>query len=177
MQFKLLGSIVALAAAISSPSTTSGAAVPAQTSVSVESTLRMACLVNSARSLYGLRPLVVSASLTMVATQHSSFQASKSQMTHSDSIYGSLGDRLLRLGSDFSKVAENIAMGGINEVDKIFRELMGDSAHFNNIMDPKITAMGLGCVNNYWTQEFSAPMGQSNIPQNVEVCPKTLTYY
>ncbi|KAJ1676724.1 hypothetical protein EV182_007619, partial [Spiromyces aspiralis] len=104
---------------------------------------RFLCLVNSARSQRGLRPVVLSAKLTNAATEHSHYQASRSDMTHADTIYGPLQQRILRLGLDFTSIAENIAVGAVHAVDQIFNSFMRDQAHYRNIMDPNVSAMGL----------------------------------
>lgn len=109
--------------------------------------------VNAERSARGLAPLASAADLRSVALDHSRSMAASGDLHHNPS-----------LGSDVTNwrvVAENVGVGA--DPDDLHREFMQSSTHAANILDGRVTQVGVGVVRAdglLWvTQVFRQPMG------------------
>ncbi|KAI9471736.1 hypothetical protein BX667DRAFT_501066 [Coemansia mojavensis] len=127
---------------------------------------RMLCLVNKERRRLGLHPLRSHPAMTKAAYEHSLYQSRVSSMTHSDPKYGQLGSRLQRSGFSFSTAAENIAEAPAASPEEVFQMWMNDPAHYENMVNPQSTYMGLACVDGFWTQDFGSE--QDSAPSQYE---------
>lgn len=113
----------------------------------------LACLVNDARAAAGRPALRVAPDLTAIAEQHSARMATSKDLYHNPN-----------LGSDvqsWSVVSENVAYG--YSIASIHDALMGSTGHRENLLDPRVSEMGIGVERKngrYWvTQVFRAPRG------------------
>ncbi|KAJ2313900.1 hypothetical protein IWW51_006054, partial [Coemansia sp. RSA 2702] len=120
---------------------------------------KVLCLVNKERRRVGLNSLTIHPAMTKAAREHSKYQASIKSMTHNDPSYGQLNARLKSAGFSFATAAENIAEAPAATAEDVFNMWMGDSGHYQNIVSPKSTYMGLACINGFWTQEFGSELG------------------
>ncbi|KAG9307557.1 hypothetical protein G9A89_023122 [Geosiphon pyriformis] len=128
------------------------------TSVVLASPSSMLALVNNERAKNGLSALKISSQLNNCAQDHSNYQASINQMTHSDPA-GEMGDRITANGFTWSAAAENVAFGYTTE-NAVMDGWMNSPGHRENILG-SYTHFGMGVNNNYWTQNFATPMGGS----------------
>ncbi|KAJ1729832.1 hypothetical protein LPJ61_003331 [Coemansia biformis] len=122
---------------------------------------QMLCLVNGERRNRGLNPVSIHPTLMRVAYEHSQYQAKTRQMTHANPEYGSVGQRMSRNGFKMKAAAENIAALPGATTKEIFDMWCGEPAHYQNILDPSATYMGIANINGYWTQDFGSSLGQS----------------
>lgn len=111
--------------------------------------------LNAERTARGLAPLASAADLRGVALDHSRSMAASGNLHHNPS-----------LGSDVTNwrvVAENVGVGG--DADSLHREFMRSSSHAANILDGRVTQVGIGVVQAdglLWvTQVFRQPMSSS----------------
>ncbi|KAI8322925.1 SCP-like extracellular, partial [Martensiomyces pterosporus] len=114
------------------------------------------CLVNKERRRVGLRPLALHPAVTRAAYEHSAYQSRIQSMTHSDPQNGQVGSRLQRNGFNFASAAENIAEAPHASAKEVFDMWISDPPHYENIVDPNATYMGLACINGFWTQDFGS---------------------
>ena len=64
------------------------------------------------------------------------------------------GDRLLRVGYNWSTYGENIATG-FSEETEVMQAWLDSPGHCKNIMNGSFTEMGVATKNRYWTQDFA----------------------
>ncbi|KAJ2663377.1 hypothetical protein IW148_002507 [Coemansia sp. RSA 1199] len=126
---------------------------------------RVLCLVNKERRRVGLNSVRIHPAMTKAAYDHSLYQSNIQTMTHDDPRYGSLGSRLKDSGFGFATAAENIAEAPAASPDEVFKMWMSDQGHYDNIVSPKSTYMGLACVNGFWTQDFGSETDAPPAPQ------------
>lgn len=122
---------------------------------------RVLDLTNAARADNGLAPLKYVASLGTAAQLHSEDQAARGQLTHTGSDGSDPGDRIERAGYVWRTWAENAA-AGYATADSVVNGWMNSPGHRANILNPKVTQIGLGLAFSangypYWTQDFAAP--------------------
>ncbi|KAI9502091.1 hypothetical protein GGI25_003604 [Coemansia spiralis] len=127
------------------------------------------CLVNKERRRIGLHALTLHPAMTQAAFEHSEYQSRVRSMTHSDPQNGQLGDRLQRNGFKFASASENIAEGKQLSAKEVFNMWMNDPPHYENIVDPNATYMGLACVNGFWTQDFGSSSESKDYSPKYEV--------
>ncbi|KAJ1841248.1 hypothetical protein LPJ73_006175 [Coemansia sp. RSA 2703] len=125
----------------------------------------MLCMVNKERRRVGLRPLTLHPAMTRAAHEHSEYQSRVRSMTHNDPQNGQLGSRLQRNGFSFASASENIAEAPNASIKDVFDMWMNDPPHYENIVDPNATYMGLACVNGFWTQDFGSGSDDGDAPQ------------
>jgi len=117
-------------------------------------------LVNVERSNKGLKPLQWDAQLAEVARAKSKDMRDKNYFAHQSPTYGSLGEMLKFFNVDYSSAAENIAAGQ-KTPDAVVTGWMNSEGHRKNILDPKLTHLGVGYADGggdyfiYWTQTFT----------------------
>ncbi|KAJ2493564.1 hypothetical protein IWW37_000430 [Coemansia sp. RSA 2050] len=135
---------------------------PAKLDAKVSSNWRQEMLddVNNRRGEDGLSPLTMNDALNTMAQNHSDYQASIHKMTHDDSS-GSLGQRATAAGIKWSRLAENVAMGG-ETVAGVMSQWENSPLHLKNILgDYNIVGFGLAVDRTgtkgttYWTQNFA----------------------
>lgn len=113
-------------------------------------------LTNQERSRYGLKPLSWNQKLFVAACKHSSNMYKDGYIYHQSPNGSGMSDRAHRVGYRFSYLAENVASGQ-KTPQEVVKAWMSSSGHRKNILNPNLTEIGIGHVNNYWTQMFGRP--------------------
>jgi uncharacterized protein YkwD len=93
--------------------------------------------INGLRTSRGLRPLAVDGNLTALAQGHSAEMAGGSDLHHT-------GDLKAGVSTTWSKLGENVGMGPNNDV--VWRAFVNSPAHFQNLVDPAFTHVGVATV-------------------------------
>ena len=114
-------------------------------------------LTNQDREAHGLQPLHWSNALASAAQAHAERMVYAGYLSHDYPGEPSLVERTSHAGAHFQAVAENIATGfspyGLNN------EWMHSPPHRRNILDPRMTALGVGLVQRngtlYAVEDFS----------------------
>ncbi len=124
-------------------------------------------LVNSERAKQNLKPLTLNEKLDTAADRYSKRMANGDFFSHTDRENGStMVQRVNQTGYRWTTLAENIAVGQPN-AEEVVKAWMNSPGHRRNILNPKITHMGLGYFfknqdggqiryRHYWTQVFGA---------------------
>lgn len=102
---------------------------------------QLALKVNEARAVWGMSPLKLNWELQQSARNHANQMAWFNRLEHSKGPY-----------------AENIAQGHPS-VDTVMRGWMTSPGHKANVLNPRITVMGVSVYQsrdgtNYWCQQF-----------------------
>lgn len=114
---------------------------------------RVLTLVNELRTSRGLNPLSLNARLIEAARVHSQDMVSQGFFDHTGSDNSSAGQRITRAGYQWNTFGENIAQGQ-SSADRVHQAWVNSAPHLRNILNPNFVEMGLGRVNNTWTQVF-----------------------
>ncbi|KAJ2703915.1 hypothetical protein H4R19_005293 [Coemansia spiralis] len=122
---------------------------------------RMLCLVNRERGKKGLPPLELHPALMEAALEHSRYQAKAMKMTHANPEYGPVGARMSRNGFKMKSAAENIASVPGGTPEQLFALWCSEPLHYNNMMDPSASYMGLANINGYWTQDLGSSLDKN----------------
>lgn len=101
-------------------------------------------LANQARAEHGLEPLVWDAPLAAAARQHAAWVARSAQLSHQYPGEADLAARAANAGARFQEVAENIAEGP--SADSLHQQWMHSPPHRANILDPRVTSIGVAIV-------------------------------
>ncbi|KAJ2781255.1 hypothetical protein GGI15_003271 [Coemansia interrupta] len=109
--------------------------------------------VNAIRASVGKPALTLDSRMNTMAQDHSNYQASISQMTHSDSA-GGLGDRCSDVGVSWRGVAENVAWN-YKDVTAVVEGWKNSPGHYANMIGD-YTICGFGQTDLYWTQDFAS---------------------
>ena len=110
-------------------------------------------LVNEYREENGLKPLTISADLSVKARVKSTDMLENNYFNHISPTYGSPFDLMKSLGITYRTAGENIAMG-YKTAEAVVNAWMNSPSHRANILSSNYTSMGIGHVNGYWTQWF-----------------------
>ncbi len=114
-------------------------------------------MINSARATAGLAPLSVSSQLSAAAVQHSTDMACNNLTNHTGSDGSTWYDRAAAQGyANYSSARENIYYGGFPA--DAFEWWMNSQVHYDNIMHPNVSEIGLGFVtydNSAWVRYFT----------------------
>lgn len=128
---------------------------------------------NEDRAQHGLGPLRWDPALARTAQAHAYQMVRHGELSHQYAGEPELVERAGRNGAHFSTVAENIAVAANPQV--VEAEWMHSPPHRHNILDPRLTTIGIGLVrqgNNMWAvEDFSAAvaqMGSTQIEQKIE---------
>jgi hypothetical protein len=107
-------------------------------------------LTNQARTDQGLQPLHWDPSLASAAQAHAQKMLDQHSLSHQLPGEPDLQARAAQAGAHFHEVAENVAMG--NGAEGLQKEWMNSPSHRANILDPKLTNIGVGVVEHsgYW---------------------------
>ena len=103
----------------------------------------LATLVNGYRAQYGLAPLRPSAMLDEIAGSHSVDMAAQRQLTHAG-----FRDRYEQTGSPIC--VENLARNFATP-DAVLRGWQQSPGHDRNLLEPKVTRMGIAINSRYVT--------------------------
>jgi cysteine-rich secretory family protein len=128
---------------------------------------------NEDRAQNGLGPLRWDPALARAAQAHAYQMVRHGELSHQYAGEPELVERAGHNGAHFSTVAENIAVAASPQV--VEAEWMHSPPHRHNILDPRLTTIGIGLVrqgNNLWAvEDFSAAvaqMGSTQIEQKIE---------
>jgi len=112
-------------------------------------------LTNAEREKAGLAPYKIDKKLVASARAKANDMATNNYFAHNSPTYGSAGDQLGQFGVSFSGWGENIAKGH-QSAEQVVSEWMNSPGHKENILNPKMTHIGVGYDSNgnYWTQQF-----------------------
>ena len=107
-------------------------------------------LTNQARMDQGLQPLHWDPSLAAAAQAHAQKMFDQKSLSHQLPGEPDLQARAAQARAHFREIAENVAMG--NGAEGVQREWMKSPPHRANILDPKLTNVGVGVVEHagYW---------------------------
>ncbi len=135
-------------------------APPAHAAVDRTAEQDLVCSLNEARVDAGLAPLRVNAELTRVSRAHSVVMADDSHLHHNPNLANDV--------TDWRLVAENVGRGP--SADSLHRALMNSAGHRANILNTRVTEVGVGVEvrgSQLWiTQVFRQPTGsvQGTVP-------------
>lgn len=111
-------------------------------------------LINADRAALGLAPLLLELNLNTSAQAHSDWMVATDTFDHEGVSGSSPTDRMRAADMDLSgtwRSAENIAAVSVSgtssyydEVDRLHRNLMNSPNHYANLMDPRLTVIGIG---------------------------------
>jgi uncharacterized protein YkwD/uncharacterized membrane protein required for colicin V production len=101
-------------------------------------------LVNRARTESGLNPLAIDPELTTVSRQHSEEMFRLGYFAHSSPLTGDAGNRLNAAGVTYLAAGENLAYAP--SVATAHTRLMNSPDHYDNIMNPNFTRIGVGVI-------------------------------
>jgi hypothetical protein len=128
---------------------------------------------NEDRAQHGLAPLRWDPALARAAQGHADQMVRHGELSHQYAGEPELVERAGQSGAHFSTVAENIALASSPQA--VEAEWMHSPPHRHNILDPRLTTVGIGLVrqgNTLWAvEDFSAAvaqMGSAQIEQKVE---------
>ena len=139
---------------------------PAEASSSEERELErdVVALVNVERAKQGLGALAIKRDITRVARSHSDRMASQDNLHHNPDFSTEI--------TGWTRVSENVGVGP--SVQRIHAALMDSTGHRRNILDDKVTEIGVGVTlrnGRVWiTQNFRRPSSgaTANDPSTVE---------
>jgi len=121
---------------------------------------------NDARSM-ALKPLQWDPALARAAQAHAEQMVQHGELSHQYPGEPALAERAGRGGAHFSTVAENIAIAATPQT--VEAEWMHSPPHRHNILDPRLTTIGIGLVrqgNDLWAvADFAAAVAQMNSTQ------------
>jgi uncharacterized protein YkwD len=118
-------------------------------------------LTNEERKKKELKPLVLNATLCMVARSHSENMAAQGKLAH-DLDGKSAFDRMRSAGYKFVKGGENVGAGDGITPEGMVKAWMGSDGHRGNILTDDYTELGVGIARAkngqlYYTQVFARP--------------------
>ena len=130
----------------------SGLPVPAEATGSASNAERdFAALVNVERAKRGVGALVVRTDIVTVARQHSDTMASQQRLHHNPNFSTQI--------TGWQRLSENVGVGP--SVTSIHQALMASEGHRRNILDDRVTEIGIGVTvsgSHVWvTQNFRRP--------------------
>jgi hypothetical protein len=120
--------------------------------------------INAVRASHGAGPLSVNGTLTSVARNWAGYMAGQGAISHNPNLSS-------QAPSDWTRLGENVGMGP--SVDSIEQAFINSSHHFENMINPAFTSIGVGVVASggslYVTEDYmtggyavSAPAPRSN---------------
>ncbi len=132
--------------------------------------------VNRERAAQGLSALQWDSALFKAARQHALRMVNLNQVAHQLPNEPNLEARLTEAGARFSVIAENIAVGPNPQT--IHSGWMGSSGHRKNILDPRLTSVGIAAVRGsgglFAVQDFSQKIAELSLEQQEQKIAKVL---
>ena len=126
--------------------------------------------LNRERAAQGLSALQWDNALFKAARQHALRMANLNRLEHQLPSESSLEGRLAEAGARFSVIAENIAVGPSPQI--IHAGWMGSPGHRKNILDPRLTSVGIAAVHGqgglFAVQDFSQLVPELSVEQQEE---------
>lgn len=108
------------------------------------------------QSFPAVPPLALEARLSAAAQAHSEDMYANTFMGHVGSDGSSFIQRAERHDYDWSALAENVAFG-YADAQSVMTGWLSSPGHCKNIMNGRVTQLGVGLAGAYWTQLFGAP--------------------
>jgi hypothetical protein len=102
---------------------------------------------NRVRAERGLKELRWDATLAAAAHAHAQMMIERNQLSHQFPGEAPLTVRGAQAGAHFQAIAENVAMG--ENAIVIQKEWMHSDAHRNNILDPRMSALGIAVLSRH----------------------------
>lgn len=125
---------------------------------------------NAERAARGLPKYKWDENLARAARTHAALMAEAKELSHRLEGEPALVDRIAQAGARFSRVGENVAIGG--DAPGIANGWMESPGHRANILDEHFTALGVGVVMNegelYAVEDFSVAVDDLSIDQQEE---------
>jgi len=112
-------------------------------------------LLNDERGAAGILPVSHDIRLSAAAQGHADEMVEYGYLSHTDRDGGSVGDRALEAGYDYSFVGENIAEGYATDVD-VMDAWMASPGHAANILDTRAVDFGIGREDDTWVMIVGA---------------------
>ena len=133
--------------------------------------------VNRERTAQGLAPLQWDAALFKAARKHALLMLNLNQLEHQLPNEPGLEARLAEAGARFAVIAENIAIGPDPQI--IHNGWMNSPGHRKNILDPRLTSIGIAAVRGpgglYAVQDFSQLVLELSVEQQEQKVISLLT--
>ena len=133
--------------------------------------------VNRERTAQGLSALQWDVSLFKAARKHALLMLNLNQLEHQLPNEPGLEARLAEAGARFAVIAENIAIGP--DPQTIHNGWMNSPGHRKNILDPRLTSIGIAAVRGpgglYAVQDFSQFVPQLSLEQQEQKVISLLT--
>ncbi|MGE7776835.1 CAP domain-containing protein [Chitinophaga sp. NPDC101104] len=99
-------------------------------------------------------PLTWNIRLEKASWLHSKEMKDSVYMSHTGRNGSTGGDRIRKMGFNWHRYAENIALGILTE-KTVVEGWMGSKTHCMAMMDPMLKETGIARSGNYWTQELA----------------------
>lgn len=119
---------------------------PPQAKSSAAPTDRLLALINEARKQAGVAPLALDAAVAKVAQSYAAVLKAEGTLAHSSKNGQTLADRLKSAGVAYNRAAENLSAAPT--ADDAHHSLMSSPGHRKNIVDPELTHVGIGVLDN-----------------------------
>ena len=133
--------------------------------------------VNRERNSQGLSPLQWDSALFKAARKHALLMLDLNQLEHQLPGEPGLDTRAAEAGARFGMIAENIAIGP--DPDTIHHGWMHSPGHRKNILDPRLTSIGIAVVRGpgglYAVQDFSQLVPQLSLEEQEQKIISLLT--
>jgi len=133
--------------------------------------------VNRERAAQGLSPLQWDDHLFKAARKHALLMLDLNQLDHQLPNEPGLEARLAEAGARFAVIAENIAIGP--DPQAIHNGWMNSPGHRKNILDPRLTSIGIAAVRGpgglYAVQDFSQFVPELNVEEQEQKVISLLT--
>lgn len=123
-------------------------------------------LISQARIDQGLQPLHWDPPLAAAAQAHAQKMFDQHTLSHQLPGEPDLQTRAAEAGAHFREIAENVAMG--NGAEGVEKEWMKSPPHRANILDPRLTSIGIGVVQHsgYWYAVVDFDSAVQNLASN-----------
>jgi uncharacterized protein YkwD len=113
------------------------------------------CNCGKAGTFAPATPVKWNDTLELAAIVHSSDMYAKKFFSHKGSDGSRMGDRIKRLGYNWTMCGENIGRGYLTE-DQVINGWMNSAGHCRNIMNPNFNEIGVARVGDCWTMVLGA---------------------
>ena len=123
--------------------------------------------LNAYRAEYGLKPVRLAAKLNEASQIHAEDLSRTGTISHQGSDGSTHGDRVHRVGYNFTIAGENVATGQ-RSWDAVFQAWKDSPGHNENLLRPDVSEFGIALVyepsttySTYWAMLVAEPMDMS----------------